>query len=224
MTVFRTELMGWQERMDELPIEQRHLLMGGSLSQRFSRYSLGLTHPALIGGFYGLLVSISLFLPLGAARNWDGAWVQDWAFIGATIMLLNAITGHVSLIASRIIRRPPISLPRQAIYPMPFVGLILFTALLMTDVESSLPDSMQDYSHHLAWFLIIIPGPIYVHMSWAPRWRLLCRLEDGLDPFDGATPIPPRADVDSDDSDRDMTSAIEDIEDDPPLLYQDSEE
>ncbi|MDP6900033.1 MAG: hypothetical protein QGF94_04275 [Candidatus Thalassarchaeaceae archaeon] len=216
--------MGWKDRMEELPIEQRHLLQGGSLSQRFSRHPLGLTHPALIGGFYGLLVSISLLLPLGEARNWDNLWLKDWGFIAVTIMLLNAITGHISLVVSKIIRRPPVSLPRKIIYPMPFLGLILFTCLLMTDVENGLSETLQDYSHHLSWFLIIIPGPIYVHMSWAPRWRLLCRLEDGLDPFDGATPIPPRADIESDESDTDFTSAIENLEDDPPLLYHDSEE
>ena len=216
--------MSWQDRMEELPIEQRQLLQGGSLSQRFSRHSLGLTHPALIGGFYGLLVSISLLLPMGESRDWDDLWLKDWGFIAVTIMLLNSITGHISLVVSKIIRRPPVSLPRKIIYPMPFLGLILFTSLLMTDIETGLSDTLQDYSRHLSWFLIITPGPIYVHMSWAPRWRLLCRLEDGLDPFDGATPIPPRAAIENDESDNDFTSAIENLEDAPPVLYHDSEE
>ena len=30
----------------------------------------------------------------------------------------------------------------------------------------------------------MIPGPLYVHLSWAPRWRLLCMVEDGVNPFE----------------------------------------
>jgi len=29
----------------------------------------------------------------------------------------------------------------------------------------------------------MIPGPLYIHLSWAPRWRLLCMIEDGFSPF-----------------------------------------
>ena len=25
---------------------------------------------------------------------------------------------------------------------------------------------------------------MYVHLSWAPRWRLLCMIEDGRNPFE----------------------------------------
>ena len=37
----------------------------------------------------------------------------------------------------------------------------------------------------LVWALLLLPGPVYVHLSWAPRWRLLCMIEDGKDPFVG---------------------------------------
>lgn len=37
----------------------------------------------------------------------------------------------------------------------------------------------------LVWLLLLLPGPLYVHLSWAPRWRLLCMLEDGSNPFFG---------------------------------------
>ena len=30
----------------------------------------------------------------------------------------------------------------------------------------------------------MIPGPLYIHLSWAPRWRLLCMIEDGANPFE----------------------------------------
>ena len=36
----------------------------------------------------------------------------------------------------------------------------------------------------LIWLLLLLPGPMYVHLSWAPRWRLLCQLEDGINPFE----------------------------------------
>ena len=31
----------------------------------------------------------------------------------------------------------------------------------------------------------MLPGPLYVHLSWAPRWRLLCMIDDGKNPFEG---------------------------------------
>jgi len=37
----------------------------------------------------------------------------------------------------------------------------------------------------LIWMFLLFPGPLYVHLSWAPRYRLLCMLEDGGNPFDG---------------------------------------
>ena len=59
---------------------------------------------------------------------------------------------------------------------MPFVGLA-WLSLEMTE--------LLDFWIWGAWLLLLIPGPLYIHLSWAPRWRLLCRLEDGLDPFEG---------------------------------------
>jgi len=59
---------------------------------------------------------------------------------------------------------------------MPFVGL----ALLSIDRVG-----MMDMPSMLVWALLLLPGPVYVHLSWAPRWRLLCMIEDGKDPFVG---------------------------------------
>jgi hypothetical protein len=59
---------------------------------------------------------------------------------------------------------------------MPFLGLALLT-LGRTD--------MVNVPTALVWLLLLLPGPMYVHLSWAPRWRLLCLLEDGRDPFIG---------------------------------------
>ncbi len=58
---------------------------------------------------------------------------------------------------------------------MPFIGL----ALLSIDrTEILLIPAV------LSWLLILLPGPMYVHLSWAPRWRLLCMIEDGKNPFE----------------------------------------
>ena len=58
---------------------------------------------------------------------------------------------------------------------MPFLGL----ALLTIDRTQIL-----DISAIICWTLLLLPGPLYVHLSWAPRWRLLCMIEDGKNPFE----------------------------------------
>jgi hypothetical protein len=73
-------------------------------------------------------------------------------------------------------KRHPVTPPRTVLYPMPFVGLALLT-IDRTDLLAIPPT--------LVWLLLLLPGPVYVHLSWAPRWRLLCMIEDGKDPFDG---------------------------------------
>lgn len=58
---------------------------------------------------------------------------------------------------------------------MPFLGL----ALLIIDRVD-----FMTISPIICWLLILLPGPMYVHLSWAPRWRLLCMIEDGKNPFE----------------------------------------
>ena len=60
---------------------------------------------------------------------------------------------------------------------MPFIGFALIT-LIHTDLLVN-----NTYSQYLSWGLLMIPGPLYIHLSWAPRWRLLCMIEDGIIPF-----------------------------------------
>ena len=72
---------------------------------------------------------------------------------------------------------------------MPFVGIALLG---------------MDYSNifvvpsGLSLFVLLLPGPAYVHMSWAPRWRLLCMIDEGVNPFDATKmntePTPDSAD------------------------------
>ena len=95
--------MSWRDRLDDLPLEQRVLVEGGSLSQRFSKQPLSLTHPVLIGGFYGFLVSMALLLPHGYENGWGQNSLRDWTFLGVLLMLLVAITGHASLIFAQLL-------------------------------------------------------------------------------------------------------------------------
>ena len=45
---------------------------------------------------------------------------------------------------------------------------------------SQIPEWIND----LGLFLMIFPGPVYIHLSWAPRWRLLNLLEQKINPFE----------------------------------------
>ena len=91
-------------------------------------------------------------------------------------MVACLLLGMLSLIIIRFTKRFPVTPPRYILYPMPFVGLALLTISLTGMLE--LPSS-------LIWLLVLLPGPMYVHLSWAPRWRLLCQLEDDKNPFEG---------------------------------------
>ncbi len=212
-------MMSWRKQLGVLPPEQRILVEGGSLSQRFSKRPLTLTHPALIGGFYGFLVAMALLLPYGYENGWTQDTLRDLAFLGVLLMLILAITGHFSLIISQILKRPPISLRRELVYPMPFLGLSILSVMFVTGLESEMSEGISTWVRYTGWVLLLTPGPFYVHLSWAPRWRLLCRLEAGLDPFEGDIPSESVTDIPGDIEDSDMEMAIEDIEDDPPLLH-----
>ncbi|MDE0707931.1 MAG: hypothetical protein OSB33_03170 [Candidatus Poseidoniales archaeon] len=212
-------MMSWRERLEVLPSEQRILVEGGSLSQRFSKRPLTLTHPAIIGGFYGFLVSMALLLPYGYENGWTQDTIRDLAFLSVLLMLILAITGHFSLIIAQILKRPPISLRRDLVYPMPFIGLTILSVMLVTGLESEMSEDISTWVRYIGWILLLTPGPVYVHLSWAPRWRLLCRLEEGLDPFEGEMPSKSVTGTLENGEDSDMEMAIEDIEDDPPLLH-----
>jgi len=66
--------------------------------------------------------------------------------------------------------------PRIILYPMPFLGI----GLLGLDYSNIL-----DIPSGISLFILLLPGPAYVHLSWAPRWRLLCMIDEGVNPFDG---------------------------------------
>ena len=90
-------------------------------------------------------------------------------------MLACFFLGLCSTVINTIFGRLPIAPPRIILYPMPFIGLALLS-IDRTDILS--------INAYISWLLILLPGPLYVHLSWAPRWRLLCMIDDGRNPFD----------------------------------------
>ena len=167
--------MSWRESLEELPKSQRQLILGGGLSQRFVKWPLDITHPAIIGALYGLLVGFSLILPIGQLSGWEfGSWWKTFTVTTLFLMMTTAGLGLLSRILVAFTGRTPIAPPRRILYPMPFIGLA-WLSLEMID--------LLDLWVWGAWLLLIIPGPIYIHVSWAPRWCLLCKLEDGQNPF-----------------------------------------
>ena len=161
--------------MDVLGSKERETLLGTSLSRRFTRLPLWLSHPSNISAFYGFLVSLALLLPYRFTQSSD-SWLTNWIFHSALIMVACLLLGMMSIIIIQISKRFPATPPRYILYPMPFVGLALLT-ISSTD--------MMDLPSSLIWLLLLLPGPMYVHLSWAPRWRLLCLLEDDKNPFEG---------------------------------------
>lgn len=163
----------WEQRLKSLAESEREILLGSSLSRRFTKLPLWLSHPANIGGFYGFLVALAIILPYKFSQS-NPAWISGWVFHSALLIGACLLLGLTSTLLVAIFKRFPISPPRGILYPMPFIGFALLTIDRI--------DLMQIPSL-ISWFLLILPGPMYVHLSWAPRWRLLCMIEDGKDPF-----------------------------------------
>jgi len=166
----------WMDRVGSLAPHEQDTLLGTSLSRRFSRLPLWVSHPANIGSFYGLLVSLALILPYAFGGENNDVWAVEWIFHAALLIVACALTGFVSVILIAFSKRHPMAPPRYILYPMPFIGLAL---LSINRTE------LLEIPSLLTWALLLLPGPIYVHLSWAPRWRLLCMVEDGKDPFMG---------------------------------------
>ena len=166
----------WTTKVEQLAADERETLLGTSLSRRFSRLPLWLSHPDNIGAFYGLLVSLALLLPYAFAEADNEVWGVQWIYHTGWLLLSCAFLGFISLALVTVSKRHPVTPPRSMLYPMPFLGL----ALLTIDRTGLL--SMPAV---VVWALLLLPGPVYVHLSWAPRWRLLCMIEDGTDPFEG---------------------------------------
>ena len=170
----------WRERIAALPDEQRMMFEGGTLSQFFLRWPLTASHPTFVGSFYGFLISLSLLGPIIFIQSEAGISVSDslrsWAFLCHSLLMLCGIFGGVSSLTVAVTKRMPIRLEkrRKFLFPIPFIGLLLFS---IARIE---PD-LIGLSDQLGWILLIAPGPLYIHLSYAPRWRLLERLSRDLE-------------------------------------------
>ena len=165
----------WKENTSSLDESQEELLTGGGLSKRFSKLPLWISHPSNIGAFYGLLVSLALLLPYYMTEEF---WFPLWLLHASLLIFATAFLGIISRLVNALTGRMPMPVNRKLLYPMPFLGFAFFT-LIHTDLMVN-----NTYTQYLAWGLLMIPGPIYIHLSWAPRWRLLCMIEDGVNPFE----------------------------------------
>jgi hypothetical protein len=171
----------WAEIVSDLDQEQRELLFGTSLSRRFSRLPLWISHPANIGMFYGFLISLALIFPYTLRYDNLNESFSNWLLFSALFMAACLVLGFSSLILVALTKRMPMTPPRIILYPMPFLGI----GLLGLDFSNVL-----DIPAGLSLFVLLLPGPAYVHLSWAPRWRLLCMLDDGVNPFEGGKNYP----------------------------------
>ena len=121
-------------------------------------------------------MNIAILLPYKFAQSGSG-WVSGWIFHSALLVATCLLLGFVSIILVSVFKRFPVSPPRAILYPMPFIGFALLTIDRI---------DMMAIPSLISWFLLLLPGPMYVHLSWAPRWRLLCMIEDGMNPFEGS--------------------------------------
>ena len=173
-------MTNWTSLVDSLSEDQRDTLFGASLSKQFAKLPLWLSHPSNVGGFYGLLIALALIMPYRFAIEDNSGWFGDWALHCALLMAACFFLGLCSTLITAISGRLPVTPPRTLLYPMPFIGLALLS-INRTDIFAIYP--------FISWTLILLPGPLYVHLSWAPRWRLLCLIDDGRNPFEGMEDI-----------------------------------
>lgn len=171
----------WAEIVSDLDQEQRELLFGTSLSRRFSRLPLWISHPANIGMFYGFLISLALIFPYTLRYDNLNESFSNWLLFSALFMAACLVLGFSSLILVALTKRMPMTPPRIILYPMPFLGI----GLLGLDFSNVL-----DIPAGLSLFVLLLPGPAYVHLSWAPRWRLLCMIDEGVNPFEDVKSYP----------------------------------
>ncbi len=173
----------WRERLNEYDDEHRHMLEGGSISQLFLNYSLSFSNPVFVGIVYGMMINMTLLLPMfyeGNSNSEDSMEIlQKWINQSLIILLLCASLGAISTIISSLIRRPPVRLERRRryLYPLPFIGFLITTITIIF----STPEELKI----LGYFILIAPGPLYIQISYAPRWRMIERIDRDLDPFEG---------------------------------------
>ena len=173
----------WRERLDEFDEEHRIMLEGGSISRLFLGYPLSFSHPVFIGIIYALMINLTLILPTvydGYINSRELDYIIEiWLNESLIIIFICGFLGGSSSVMSSIFKRPPVRLEkrRRYIYPLPFIGFLITTIA----ISFSTPDSIE----WIGYSLIILPGPLYIQLSYAPRWRILERIDRDLDPFEG---------------------------------------
>lgn len=174
--------MSLGDRIDELPPEERELILGGALSERFVSMNTSLTHPAWLGAFYSMLVSFGLFLPLGAANDWNiTLWILGWSITSLGLLFFMTLIGAIASFIAHLSQRPPVSVPRKTLYLAPFVGIGWLTVVWI---------GLMELPAIIGWTLVIVPGWVWLQLTWAPRWRMLNMLEEGVpSPTKAALPI-----------------------------------
>lgn len=174
----------WQKVVESMDSEHRHMLRGGSVSNFFLRDSLTLCHPIFVGGLYGLMISIALLPPMayGSLSIGEGYSQigRNWLFQMLVIVAITSILGAFSILVSTIVKRPPARLLylRKILFALPFIGLTMLSASIIDNQYGIIQD-------RLGWFLYILPGPLWIHLSYSPRWRIIDRIDRGIGPFDG---------------------------------------
>jgi|TARA_B100001996_G_scaffold382941_1_gene376429 hypothetical protein len=159
------------------------MLEGGSISQLFLGYPLSFSHPVFIGIIYGLMINLTLILPNAYQGYLDSRQINEiltiWLNESLVILIICAILGGSSTIMSSIFKRPPIRLEkrRRYLFPLPFIGFVIITIA----IAFSTPEEIE----WIGYLLIILPGPLYIQLSYAPRWRMLDLIDRDLDPFEG---------------------------------------
>ena len=175
----------WRERVESLDTGHRHMLSGGTLSNFFLRGSLTSGHPVFVSGFYGVLIGAAILLPCA----YDGLMIEngtfsdvirDCAFQTLVLISMTSFLGGFSLVVSTVIKRPPVRLEnrRKFIFPLPFIGIVAISLEIIFD---GVPDNVR----WMGWAFLIVPGPLWVNLSYAPRWRILDRLDRDVNPFEG---------------------------------------
>ena len=83
----------WSEVVSQLRPEDEDLLFGTSLSRRFSRLPLWLSHPANIGMFYGFLISLALIFPYILRYDSLNESFSNWLMFSALFMAACLVLG-----------------------------------------------------------------------------------------------------------------------------------
>tara|TARA_Y100001968_G_scaffold114910_1_gene104299 strand:+ start:21157 stop:21396 length:240 start_codon:yes stop_codon:yes gene_type:complete len=68
-------------------------------------------------------------------------------------------------------------------------------------------NEIPDYAMFAGWVCFVLPGPLYIHLSYAPRWRIIDRLDRGLQPFEGMVRT-----IDSSDSEEVIVTEDDELE------------